>query len=501
MKKNINKILAFALLLAIGGAGCQKKLDINQNPNQPTEPVVTAEHILPYALHAAGAQTGLGYGWLANWMGYWSVSGSFNPTTEELSYNVTNTFQETKWTNIYNVLFDLHKVEEKAAAAGQPFYKATAMIMKAHLFQNLVDIYGNVIYKEAFQPTVYPTPSFDDGAAIYLDLQARLDSAILLIKGATISNAAKSIDIVFGGDTNLWIKLANTIKLRLLIRASKINANPTTELAKIKANGGVLQSGETADVNPGYRNDNNKQSPFYAAYGLLVSGEDANTFYRANAYAIDYLEGNGDPRLGYFFKKAKSPASAAHPYVGTEYGSEPNTAFGGDQTSNIGEGLVRSAEQPQWIITSMESMFLQAEAILKGWDIGGPYAGNARAAYEAAVRESFIWLQVKNAQTEANTYLSNVADWTATANDAERLELIIGQKYIALTGINPLEAWNDYRRLGIPSDVPLSVSSARESRKIPVRLMYPSIEYAVNAGNVQKQGPVNTQTSTLFWDK
>ena len=58
MKKNINKILPFALLLAVGIAGCQKKLDINKNPNQPAEDVITAEHIYPYALHAAGAQTG-----------------------------------------------------------------------------------------------------------------------------------------------------------------------------------------------------------------------------------------------------------------------------------------------------------------------------------------------------------------------------------------------------------------------------------------------------------
>lgn len=501
MTKNIFKIIAFSFLVAAGAAGCQKKLDINQNPNQPAEPDVTPEHILPYALHAAGVQTDNGYGWLANWMGYWSASGSYNPSTEESSYNITNTFQEGKWSGIYNTLFDLNKVEEKAGDAGQTFYKAIAMIMKAHLYQNLVDIYGNVIYSQAFQPTTYPTPAYDDAATIYQNLHVKLDSAILLIKGATVSNKAKEIDIVYGGNTTLWIKMANTIKLRLLIRASKVNANPTAELAKIKAEGGVLQAGETADANPGYRNDNNKQNPFYAAYGLLVSGEDANTFYRANAYAIDYLEGNGDPRLGYFFKPAKSPTSASHPYVGTVYGGEPNSAFGGDQTSNIGIGLVRSAEQAQWIITSMESMFLQAEAILKGWDIGGPYAGNAQAAYEAAVTESFTWLQVPNAATEAEDYMLNVADWGSAADDAERLELIIWQKYIALTGINPLEAWNDYRRTGFPSDVPLSINNARGSRVIPVRLLYPSIEYAVNAKSVQAQGTINPQTSTLFWDK
>ena len=500
MKKTINIKLAFVLLIAAVMGSCQKKLDINQNPNSPDDASVTAEQILPNALHGTGVQTDNGYGWLANWMGYWSPSGSYNPSTEESSYNITNTFQEGKWTGIYNVLFDFKKVEDKATAAGQPFYKAISMIMSAHLYQNLVDLYGNVIYSQAFQPTTYPTPAYDDAATIYQALHAKLDSAIAILKTVTVSNSAKTIDIVHGGSTALWIRTANTIKLRLLIRASKVNANPTAELAKIKANGGVLQTGETADVNPGYRNDNNRQNPFFASYGLLVSGEDANTYYRGNEYSIESFKSNGDVRLGYFFKKAKSPTSASNPYVGTEYGGEPNNAFGGDQTSNIGIGLVRSAEQSQWIITSMESMFLQAEAILKGWDIGGPYA-TAKAAYEAAISESFKWLQVTNAQAEADDYILNIADWSQATSDAQRLELIIWQKYLALTGINPLEAWNDYRRTGFPSDMPLSINTARGNRQIPVRLLYPSIEYAVNAKTVQSQGTINTQTSTLFWDK
>src|SRR5688572_11900007 len=110
MKRTINKVIFFALLLSTGLVGCEKELDINTNPNQASEESVTADLILPNALHNVGVQTANGYGWLANWMGYWSASGSFNPSTEESSYNITNTFQEGKWAGIYNTLFDLHKV-------------------------------------------------------------------------------------------------------------------------------------------------------------------------------------------------------------------------------------------------------------------------------------------------------------------------------------------------------------------------------------------------------
>jgi hypothetical protein len=501
MKKHFNNFLFSTLLITTGMVGCKKDLDINRNPNAVTESNITAELILPNALHGVGAQTAGGYGWLANWMGYWSPSGTYNPSTEESTYNITNTFQEPKWTGIYNVLFDLDNAEKRAEATNQSFYRSMAMIMKAHLFQNLVDLYGNVPYSQAFKPLEFPTPAFDKAEDIYADLQVRLDTAINLLKTAEVTTkAAEEVDIVYHGDAELWTKLANTLKLRLLIRQSEVNPNPTAELAKITANGGVLMSGESAAVNPGYINDVGKQSPFYSVYGLTPAGNEANEYYRANAYAIEKLVNSGDPRLGYFFEPAKNTPGT---FKGTVYGSNPDVAFSGDLTSNIGPGLVKSFDQPQWIVTSVESMFLYAEAVARGW-----FAGDEKAAYEAAVTESFLWLSLDDADAEtmeeaAAEYLAqaNIAKWeNAGTSMQSKVNFIVHQKYIALTGINPLEAWNDYRRLGVPADVPLSVNAARGSRTIPVRLLYPLSESAVNAANVQVQGDMTPQ-SKIFWDK
>ena len=509
MKTINNKILFTALFLSTGTVGCKKLMDINKNPNQPTEDVIKAEHIFPNAALATGANTALGYGWLNNWMGYWSPSGSFNPVTEEATYAPTNTFQEPKWQGVYNTLFDLHKTIEKAKVEGENYYRAMSLTLTAHLFQNLVDIYGNIPYTQAFNQQ-FPSPKYDDAKAIYADLQLKLDTAIGLFKTATVTNRAKAVDIVYAGNSGLWIKLANSIKLRLLIRATEDNANPTAEIAKIKANGGVLQSGESADVNLDYQNSAGKQSPFFANFGLLPSGEDANTFSRANAFSIENFKTRADQRLGWFFKKAKSPANAANPYVGTVYGRDADTEFNGDRTSNIGIGLVRSYNQPQWIFTSVESMFLQTEALLRGWDIGGPIS-NVNNAFVEAVRESYIWLKVDTARPEnpspaaavllADDYMSRRADITDSTTFQSKLNLIIREKYLALTGLNPLEAWSDYRRLGLPANIPLSVNPNAVGKIIPLRLPYPSTEFAVNAANVQAQGTINPQTSKIFWDK
>ncbi len=133
----------------------------------------------------------------------------------------------------------------------------------------------------------------------------------------------------------------------------------------------------------------------------------------------------------------------------------------------------------------------------RGW-----LPGNAQEAYEDAVYESFFWLGVEDAEDEAAAYLETAgADWAnAGATVDARVKFIVKQKYIALIGINPLEAWNDYRRLGVPADVPLSVNAARGSRVIPLRLIYPAAEYAVNAANVQAQGNIAPMTP-IFWDK
>jgi hypothetical protein len=506
--KRFNQYLIAFLLLGFSFSACKKDFfDINENPNSATETQITTELILPFALHNTAVQTALGYDPLHRWMGYWSPSGSFSPNAEESTYNITGNFMAGKWGGIADVLFDLHKAEEKARVANQPYYVAIAMIMKAHLFQNLVDMYGNVPYSQAFNMGDFSTPVYDKGEDIYRSLHAKLDTAVQIMKTATVPSTATTTDIVYKGNSALWIRLANTIKLRLLIRTSEITPNPTEELTKIKANGGVLQSNQTAAAQPGYINDIGKQSPFYGSFGLTVAGNQANEFNRANAYMIGLLRNSDDPRLSRFYKPAASPVSASVPYVGTVYGAPPNDQVNGSRTSNIGPGLAASAEQPAWIVTSVESMFLQAEAVARGWDIGSPFA-TAKAAYEAAVRESFIWLKAGASEaasiTAANTYMTNYAraNWNnAGTTTSSQVRFIVFQKYLALNGINALEAWSDYRRLGIPEDVPISIRPDKVSNTLPVRLLYPTGESAVNASAVSAQGSINPFTSTLFWDK
>ena len=113
-----------------------------------------------------------------------------------------------------------------------------------------------------------------------------------------------------------------------------------------------------------------------------------------------------------------------------------------------------------WVMTSVEAMFLVAEATARGW-----LSGNAQNAYNAAVRESFVTLAVPNATTEATTYLSNPnprVAWPTSSALADKLNVIIWQKYFALNGLQANETWVDFRRLGIVAAAAFNIPAKRQ---------------------------------------
>lgn len=513
----------FAAILFVS-AGCKKSFfEINENPNSPTDAAITPALILPSALNRAASKMATSYNNYAQWEGYWARSGTYGPSTEGESFNITSNYEADEWT-WYDILYDFETMQKKAAATpGQGMYVAIAKIMKSIGFMYLVDQYNNVPYSQAFDLLKYPTPAYDKGDVIYADLLKQLNEAIVLLKapGAAEATGIEDADVVYGGDVTHWLKLANTQKLKLLIHESAAitSATATTALSTVAADGGFIGAGtvypevqgDDAWVNLAYSESQNKQNPFWDSYEKLYTGEIANQFYRANNYLLvqtyRWNNPNGwDTRFLYVFDPAASKIST-NTYYGYNYGevlpnSDPYKAANSSDVS--GPSLAHTASQPQWFFTSVESLFLQAEAIQRGW-----IPGNAQTAYNAAVTESFRWLGADLA--EASDYLANdsFATWSASRN---KIRLIAFQKWIALAGINNFEGYVDIRRLdgaeailvdkgdGLPV-LPQSLAPSRGSNHIPYRLIYPQNEYNYNAAVVAKEGKINPQTDKIFWDK
>ena len=158
-----------------------------------------------------------------------------------------------------------------------------------------------------------------------------------------------------------------------------------------------------------------------------------------------------------------------------------------------------------WVITSIESLFLQAEAIQRGW-----LPGDAENSYKNAVKESFRWLNAGGNSTNpslsdavftswynAQVTVSNASvSWDAAAN---KYKLLMFQKYLAFNGIEPFEAYTDYRRNGAFPIIPLSYDAGRTSNIMPIRLPYLESEYSNNPDNVNGQGNIDIFTSKIWW--
>ena len=489
MKLLFKQILSVAFL-AVMFISCKKNLlDINVDPNNPTTASATPDLVLSAALNNtagiyANPSADSRFAFAGIWLGHIAYSGNYAISTESLSYGLTTNFAAAAFANLYDNLEDYDFVETKGVDAGNKFYQAIGILMKAYNFQTLVDLYNNVPYSEALLGTANSNPKYDDAKGIYDDLGKKMVVAIALFE--TVASGSINGDIMFGGDPVKWLKFANTVKLRLLVRQSQRSDRAAYISAEVAKLAGASYLDINAAVNPGYLNSAGKTNPFWGA-NINTSGTYTNDFYRAGQYFVKFMLDHNDLRVGQLFKKATSTGL----YHGNYFGEQGDV---NSKTSEYGAGVLKAFSQPANLMLSAESYFIQAEAALKGW-----ISGNPKILYQKGVEQSFIFLGLSQAQ--AVTYYSQVNDkqtnWDATTTPAEQLALIIRQKWASLGVINELEAYNDYRRLKLPADVPLSASPL-STGIFPQRLLYPQREYDVNGANVLAQGTI-TPSSKVWW--
>ena len=501
--KNIKNIITYSLFaFALTLSSCSDFLDVNNDPNRVTGDNITPDLIFTQAENAVGQRQATRFIFMNNWMGYWSRSGTFIVEQEETTYKVANTFTENNWDQAYNILFDLKQVETRAIANKDSVLAGASIVLSAKLWQELVDMFGAVPYTQAFDYAKYPRPTYTSATDIYASLIVNLDNAIELLKTSSPKTTFAKTDIIFCRGSNLsasvtkWIKLANTIKLRIYLRQSSMAgfSTPTAGINKIIADGGLFNAGENVSVNPGYTNQTDKQNPFYAAFGKTAAGAPATTNNKPNNYFVKTILGTTDPRLSRFF---------ASPVAGTDYGSVGGNKVPGGATivgTEIGPGLAGSSEQDQFILPSFESLFLQAEATALGWLPGGD--SQAQNYFETAIKQSFIWLGVTDATNAATTYMANVpsANWANSGTTvAEKVKFIAFQKYIALCGIDAIESWSDLRRGVLVLPAGYLSNNAVRAASLPNVLPYPQTEITTNGANLPVRSKDDIFTEKLFW--
>lgn len=420
------------------------------------------------------------------------------------------------WNTVYGNYRNLQNI---FAATGDntsnPYY-GVGLILKSWMFSLVTDAYGDVPYSEAGKAKtegVYK-PAYDKQEDIYTGILADLKKANEVL-AAVPSNAVFNGDIMYGGGSAAivkWRKLANSLRLRYLMRISK-KKNVAADMQAIlndAANNPVFQS-----------NADNAELKYFAAapnqwplYGSRVGSFDE---FRVSKTLTDRLTALNDPRIKVFGRPTQASVAAGTPVIqGVPNGLNDVDALaynGGVQgVSRVGYTFAclvcndpsQSPPDPAapraLLMTYAELQFILAEARQKGLIT----TGDAVDYYTRGITANFsYWQSVVPASYNldiampANYLTQSAVDYSGT--DTEKLAKIALQKWVALY-FNGLEAWFDWRRTNMPEIVPGPANLNND--KVPVRYIYPLSEQSLNAENraaaVQRQGNTD-DLNTKMW--
>ncbi len=222
MKKILNTILILVLL--IGSTSCSEWLNVNTDPNNPTETSAEVNIRLPWIQHYYM------YAWGNASMRGSTIAGLYTQTSRTstnglmASWNPTQSICTTAYQNwMLGGYTNIDPMIEKAQVSGSTHYIAAAYIIKSMGFFLMLDIHGEMPYTEAAASGVY-SPKYDQGETIYNGCMADLDKAIELLSEPQPGTGAIPLskgDSWNGGDVDKWIKLAYGLKARYLLQISK----------------------------------------------------------------------------------------------------------------------------------------------------------------------------------------------------------------------------------------------------------------------------------------
>jgi hypothetical protein len=511
----MKKYFLFIVAILILGSSCKKDfLSVNEvNPN--TASSAPGNLILPAALNLTASVMNDPKKWdfVYLWYGIWSISGGYTINADLSQYNIRNSSYQTNWDALYLSAKAFDDIQQASTTPQQGITLGIAKIMKAYIFQNLVDLYGDVPYSEAFKGSGNLKPKYDAQKDIYRNLIVQIDAAINAMKTAPadVYVPKATEDIMYAGNTTKWIKFANTLKLRILLHQSGM-ADAATYAKPLAAaiTGGFIGDGEGALVNPGYVHSAGKTSPAWAAF-YNADASDSHVdggfnYYSANQDMINYLW--AVPNFGDFRVFALYSPYGGTSMKGNYFGV--GTQLSPASCSGIGTGNIQSYAQSAIILSDVESFFLQSEAAQRGWigttaDASTNYYKALSASYKSLGLTTNKWsttFGVGPTSDYNNFVTQNVGDPNfdfAAATD--KIKLIITQKWISLSGNTPVEIWTDYRRTGFPTALTWSADAAKKNVSPPVRLLYTQREISTNGDNVPTIGRSTADlfAAKIFW--
>jgi len=546
----IKYISLLSIMVIVLFTGCEDWLDINTDPNNPSE--INIQQVLPGALSDVGDYLSIGYSNVGYVCGVYTFQISTREHYDQYGIVANSFANRTYWNSFFaGPLKDLNVLIEQATEGDNMQYAGIGKILKAFVFSQIVDIWGDVPFSQ-FDNKEYIAPVFDDDAEIYAALFVMIDEGIADLNNTDSENTLVpgDDDIVYGGDIDLWLRMANTLKLKLYNQVRNTSMWDATAVQTL-INGDLIESGGDFMVpfgssitpenrNPGFADEyaGNQISTYISPWffeimsGLNPDIHSGNADPRIPYYWCNQLTATTDPennpeyREGYFNSiyfgstgvnrdhAGRSSFTMVGIYpVGGKYDDGTGGAGGNANNLDQGDG---TGEAPMRLITYADRLYIEAElANTMG-------IGDARASFEAALTASFELVDIvvnsmpSLTQTvptlvgtaDATTYMTNIMAEYDGANTTKQLEIIMTQKWIQSWG-SCVDSYTDYRRTGYPvmfdPNTDPSSGGTNGSGVVPTQCTrdyvvswpWPSSELDIN-NNAPAQK--NITTDKVFWD-
>lgn len=470
-KKIIISIIAGSVML--GGSGCKKFLDVNNDPaaaTNVTDALLVGGAELTTAFNIAG-------GYPARTAAFWTQQlGYDQPAPEWDTYKVTASDVDNTWAfDMYpQILNNLNILQNQASDANHPHAAGIAKVLIAYNMAVTTDLWNAVPYSEAFTGFGNLKPKYDTQESIYTSINTLLDDAIKLFAQDDESGSVADKDLIYGSDPDRWTAFAYFLKARFALRLTyapgKVAATQAQAALTALAN---AFPDESYNAGVKFENKSGSQAPW-----SQFTDKDKWGSVAVSSTFLKLLQSTSDPRLPVMVAKPVKGDTLRGRIIGT-----PQVNI--DSLSGVG-AFFAAADQSVYLGTYDEQLFIKAEATY----LANPADLNAAGTVlKSAVEANMTRCGLNASSPAVQTYIT--AHCTLTAANA--YEVIMTQKYIA--NYLSLESYNDWRRTNLPK-LTVVQNAYQGITTIPRRWVYPASE---NETNAQPEQP-GKLTDRVWWD-
>ncbi|CUS06680.1 unnamed protein product [Tuber aestivum] len=382
---------------------------------------------------------------------YWNMPGvyaqtSYFPNSNSV-YQQNDGYSQNYWDDFYATggngsgsMAQYRSMEVKFKTLSDTEKATQAIIMQAakvvliEQAAKMVDLWGDIPYSETGSLETSSTivnPKFDEQKALYTSFIADLATAGAYFKANPTNKDFSKADILLKGDVNLWARYANSLRLRLLMRISKVDEGTARtavlDMLNNPAAFPLIDGGNNPSYTPGLSD--------VLLQPLTNSTSDLSAaFMEGSWYATDYMLNTvmlpaNDPRIPVIYDKYGRTVNGKFVPNAT-YKAMPVTMIASDQETKFADYSVLDSatflfnqKLPGIVITASEVNLLKAEAFER-WGS----SASAQTAYGNALRQSVTFYYYLNNLNQGGGYVN------VPVPDAAAIDTWVNTSSAAYTG-------------------------------------------------------------------